>query len=683
MGENVIKSFDYLFIGMGAANSLLLLKMHQYNLLTGKKIAIIEPNDKLVNDRNFCFWSTPEELQQLNLSQLVSSKWQNIQVADREIQNIAPNYYYHVRGIDLYNKVREIHSELGFQYFPINYSGNPKNVSNAFEIAVGNSTISANKVFDSRPPQFNIAKKYESHLLQSFYGWEIKTVGSEFDTSSMVMMDFNIPQNNFCQFMYVLPFTNNTALFEVTRFGKEKITETEANDILAKYLSKYSFSYEIIDKEKGVIPMSSLEIANDNDRDNWIVTGAKANMIKPTTGYAFHNMAIDADIQVKALINNESHIREQKRPRFKFYDNLLLKILEETPQNGEKIFRNLFNQIPINKVFTFLSEKSFVTQELKIFSKLPILLFLKAAFKELFHRFCNLSPTYLAAFSTIVFLSLFALKITFLPWLILGIGFLTVGLSHGALDHLATNIFPTKKHFVKFIIVYLLKGSLLGLLWLVLPELALFVFILFSAWHFGQADFKEWNYKEGVSTMLWGIMVLGSILLYHFNETIAVLKQINGLNVDLIGSVLTGSQLMILQVLFGISSLIYALIFKSKFMFSTLLYLILGAFLPLVVSFGIYFVLQHSMHGWNHLRSELNLSSFKLWMKSLPFSIGGALIFAIFILMENQDYIGLFFIVLSCISLPHVLSMHHFYARFRGNLDKSNMNMNSALMGKN
>jgi hypothetical protein len=100
-------------------------------------------------------------------------------------------------------------------------------------------------------------------------------------------------------------------------------------------------------------------------------------------------------------------------------------------------------------------------------------------------------------------------------------------------------------------------------------------------------------------------------------------------------------------------------------MFSTLLYLILGAFLPLVVSFGIYFVLQHSMHGWNHLRSELNLSSFKLWMKSLPFSIGGAIIFAIFILMERQDYIGLFFIILSCISLPHVLSMHNFYAQFK------------------
>jgi lycopene beta-cyclase len=683
MGQNETATFDYLFIGMGAANSLLLLKMHQYNLLTGKKIAIIEPNDKLVNDRNFCFWSTEEELQQLNLSQLVSTKWQNIQVADREIQNIAPNYYYHIRGIDLYNKVRELHGELGFEYYRMNYSGHPKNGSIAFEIVLGDTTIKANKVFDSRPPQFNTPNKNESHLLQSFYGWEIKTAGSEFDTTSMVMMDFNIPQNNHCQFMYVLPFTNNTALFEVTRFGKEKITESEANEILKNYLSKYDFSYEIMDKEKGVIPMSSLEIMNLNYGENWIATGANANMIKPTTGYAFYNMAIDANVQVQALLQNDSHKRVQSKKRFKFYDKLLLTILDKTPEKGKDIFKDLFNEIPLNKVFSFLSEKSSLALEIKIFSKLPILLFLNTAFIEVRNRFKDISTSYKALFTTIVFLLLFALKLTFLPWVVLGIGFLTVGLSHGALDHLATNILPSKEHFVKFILVYLLKGSLLGLLWLVLPELALCVFILFSAWHFGQADFKEWKFKQGAYTIIWGLMVLGSILLYHFNETITVLKQINGLNVDLIGSVLRGNQLKILQVLFGLSSLIFALIFKSKFMFSTLLYLILGAFLPLVVSFGIYFVLQHSMHGWNHLRSELNLSSFKLWMKSLPFSIGGALIFAIFILMENQDYIGLFFIILSCISLPHVLSMHNFYARFRGNLDKSNMTMNANLMDNN
>lgn len=683
MGQYDTNTFDYLFIGMGAANSLLLLKMHQSNLLAGKKIAIIEPNDKLVTDRNFCFWSTEEELQLLNLSQLVASKWQNIQVADREIQNIAPNYYYHIRGIDLFNKVRELHCELGFEYYRMNYSGNPKIGSSVFEIALGNTIICAYKVFDSRPPHFKIAQKHESHLLQSFYGWEIKTAGSEFDTSTMVMMDFNIPQNNYCQFMYVLPFTNNTALFEVTRFGKEKITESEANEILKNHLSKYDFSYEIFDKEKGVIPMSSLEIMNHNYGENWIATGANANMIKPTTGYAFYNMAVDASFQVNAMLQNDSHKRVQSKKRFKFYDKLLLTILDKTPENGKDIFKDLFNEIPLYKVFSFLSERSSLALELNIFSKLPILLFLKTAFLEVRNRFKDISTSYKALFSTIVFLLLFALKLTFLPWVVLGIGFLTVGLSHGALDHLTTNVLPTKEHFVKFIIVYVLKGSLLGLLWLVLPELALFVFVLFSAWHFGQADFKEWNYKQGVHTMLWGIMVLGSILLYHFNETIAVLKQINGLNVDLMGSVSSWNQLIILQVLFGLTSLVYALIFKSKPMFSTLLYVILGAFLPLVVSFGIYFVLQHSMHGWNHLRRELNLSSFKLWMKSLPFSIGGALIFAIFISMESQDYIGLFFIILSCISLPHVLSMHNFYSRFRGNSDKFNLTIKSAIIGKN
>jgi lycopene beta-cyclase len=217
------ETFDFLFIGMGAANCLLLLKLHEENLLVDRKIAIIEPNSKIVNDRNFCFWSTEEELLTLKIEDLISSKWQKIKVADREYQNISPLYYYHVKGIDLYNKAREILKNIDVKKYNESFEGEPILYANAFEINLINEKIKACKVFDSRPPVFESAKKNQSHILQSFYGWEIKTKDYIFDTSSVVMMDFNIPQNNFCQFMYILPFSENTALFEVTRFGKEKI----------------------------------------------------------------------------------------------------------------------------------------------------------------------------------------------------------------------------------------------------------------------------------------------------------------------------------------------------------------------------------------------------------------------------------------------------------------------------
>jgi hypothetical protein len=67
------------------------------------------------------------------------------------------------------------------------------------------------------------------------------------------------------------------------------------------------------------------------------------------------------------------------------------------------------------------------------------------------------------------------------------------------------------------------------------------------------------------------------------------------------------------------------------------------------------------LHGWSHLKSDLKTNSYNLWLKSLPFSLGGAVIILLFMLANSADYVGVFFILLSCISMPHILSMHHFY----------------------
>jgi lycopene beta-cyclase len=664
MSNNITESVDFLFIGMGASNCLLLLKMYENDLLQNKKIAIIEPNSKIVNDRNFCFWSTEEELLKLSLGDLVSAKWPQIKVAEREFQKIMPFNYFHIRGIDLYNKVKKILKEHTVTYYKELFNGKPILKSKSFVISLTDSKIVANKVFDSRPPSYAKAEKNQSHLLQSFYGWELRTQDYILDATTMVMMDFDIPQNNHCQFMYVLPFNENTALFEVTRFGKEKITKDEAEKLLIEYLARFGFSYQILDEEKGVIPMSSLKISNINYGENWIYTGATANMIKPTTGYAFHNMAIDAQKQAEAMANQQAFIRVQQPKRFKYYDKLLLKILEDTPQNGKKIFQNLFNHIPINTVLTFLSEKSSLSKELLIFSKLPLVIFLHVAFKDILHRLTKLTPSYSAFLITVVALISHALGLKVILWVFLGIGFLSVGLSHGAIDYLTDKTINNRKQFIKFIISYLLKGAFLGLIWLFLPDLALLVFIAFSAWHFGQADFREWNFQQGLNSFIWGLIVLITILFYHHEETMAVLQHIKGLKIQNMLSALTFNQLFIVKLSITLFSILFAAYHKSKLILLTVCYLLLSTMLPLIVSFGIYFVIQHSVHGWRHLKKDLKTNSYKLWLKALPFSMGGALIILIFMLANNKDYIGLFFISLSCISMPHIFSMHSFYTRF-------------------
>ena len=54
--KNPALPFDFIFIGLGAANCLLLLRLHDNGLLTGKTIAIIEPDSKTANDRTQGFF---------------------------------------------------------------------------------------------------------------------------------------------------------------------------------------------------------------------------------------------------------------------------------------------------------------------------------------------------------------------------------------------------------------------------------------------------------------------------------------------------------------------------------------------------------------------------------------------------------------------------------------------------
>jgi lycopene beta-cyclase len=242
--QEIYNKYDFLFIGLGAANCLLILRLFDEGLLTNKTIAIIEPNSKTQNDRTFCFWATPQELVNLKLEKLVSYKWDNIEIGGITKQTIAPLQYFHVSGIDLYNQTKLILAKTNVTFFASLLTQNPKNISNYFELSLENQTLFAHKVFDSRPPVFLKPQKNQSHLLQSFYGFKVKSNENFFDPSTMIMMDFNVAQNSFTQFVYVLPYDEQTALIELTRFGENKLEVDEAKVILQQYIKKLNFSFD-------------------------------------------------------------------------------------------------------------------------------------------------------------------------------------------------------------------------------------------------------------------------------------------------------------------------------------------------------------------------------------------------------------------------------------------------------
>jgi Brp/Blh family beta-carotene 15,15'-monooxygenase len=231
-------------------------------------------------------------------------------------------------------------------------------------------------------------------------------------------------------------------------------------------------------------------------------------------------------------------------------------------------------------------------------------------------------------------------------------------LPHGALDHLPLQVHSVKK-MSKFIISYLGISAIILVVWWLQPLVALGCFILYTAWHFGQADFEYWRQKAGLYSFLWGLLVLVFVLFGHFEETLSILKQM-GIQLHLRQLALENVKLIWLS--FALLSLF---VFRKTSLTSklaeTLLLLFIGLWLPLLPAFGCYFIFQHSVHGWAHLKHNMEFSNFQLWTRALPFTIGSLFLFGIYFTMVTQPNWGQVFIFLSALSLPHVVYMHKSY----------------------
>jgi Brp/Blh family beta-carotene 15,15'-monooxygenase len=256
----------------------------------------------------------------------------------------------------------------------------------------------------------------------------------------------------------------------------------------------------------------------------------------------------------------------------------------------------------------------------------------------------------------------------FIQYLLFAVGLLTIGLPHGAIDHLLlTGLYHGKINY-QFILRYIALFFAYFILWILLPNLAMLIFIAYSIWHFGQCDMQEWKLSQSnhFKIVLWGTLLFGIILLGHLNETNSIIANL-GVSPLLI-PVSIANKIGPILALIG---LLWSFVERKKAMTYSVLMLCIGLYLPLLTSFAIYFIAQHSLFGWMHLKKGLNTNNLQLFKKALPFNIGAIFFFALTIyLMQSgllktlkTDYTALFFMFIACISLPHVIAMNKFYQK--------------------
>lgn len=105
---------------------------------------------------------------------------------------------------------------------------------------------------------------------------------------------------------------------------------------------------------------------------------------------------------------------------------------------------------------------------------------------------------------------------------------LTLGISHGAIDHLLVNPTIRGKELLLFIGKYLgIMGTYL-LVWVLFPLVGLLLFISMSAYHFGQSHYlnEVQDKKFQFSYFLTGLFFLLLILWADFEQTSAIVGSV-------------------------------------------------------------------------------------------------------------------------------------------------------------
>jgi Brp/Blh family beta-carotene 15,15'-monooxygenase len=251
------------------------------------------------------------------------------------------------------------------------------------------------------------------------------------------------------------------------------------------------------------------------------------------------------------------------------------------------------------------------------------------------------------------------------------------GVPHGALDlYIDQHLHPSEKGQKVFLIKYLANILAYALVWYFFPIAALIIFILITAFHFGEIDWmgKTHLLIHKIIYTLLGFAWILFMLTKNINFALDVFLTMGRSGIKKEGIIALAHTLYPVSIL-SILGLHFVLFFFKNIFFeksSHYYYSLLQAavlisfvlFMPLWLSFAFYFGFWHSLLSFDKIRINFEVSNtVKGWsgllFKAAPFSIVAWFGFAYitFLTLNSKDASGVFtllFISLSVLALPHL-----------------------------
>lgn len=253
------------------------------------------------------------------------------------------------------------------------------------------------------------------------------------------------------------------------------------------------------------------------------------------------------------------------------------------------------------------------------------------------------------------------------------------GIPHGAVDHLVEErTFHARQRafsMPRFLGSYLLQMLLYAGLWYLFPSISLLLFLLLSAWHFGESDTEPapdhplWS----VFKALLGGWVLCFILLREPAFTANVVERITGGHPvpTWLWQWVAGHSMYLLSGLGALVVAFHALALRMAPVprayarwLPWCAVMAVVYFLPLLPAFALYFGGWHAINTFHHMNKHLGTRAtpWKLWRRALPFTLLSAtLLLATGIVWWKEyqyiDPLPVLFIFIAIITLPHLRVM--------------------------
>ena len=373
-----LMQFDYGIIGAGAAGLQLALALSNDEYFKKKRILILDKAAKNKNDKTWCFWEEGKG----QWDDIVSNKWEKCLFADKKgVIKLAlkPLCYKKIRSLDFYTYAKAHLNKKNNFTFVIDEVKNLITDENGVSIIANKNEYNVKHCFDSRVDNAFYSNNPHPNLQQHFIGWVIDFKKPVLDETAFTIMDYRASHNGSTSFMYVLPLDKQKALVEFTGFTKTVFDKKVYATAIANYIKQHisDNAYAIIEKEGGIIPMSTYPFEKINTK--WLTKiGTAGGWVRPSSGYSFKNCERYVAKIIKNLKRGKMPSKDFVNKKHRLFDAVLLEILATDNSYGLTIFSNLYRKNKLPKLLKFIDGTSSFTEDLRIMKSVNKLKFTRA-----------------------------------------------------------------------------------------------------------------------------------------------------------------------------------------------------------------------------------------------------------------------------------------------------------------